>query len=123
MGRPLWQGAISFGLVQIRVGLHRAERPGEDLSFTLLDAEDHAPVGYRHVNRKTGEEVPKERRVKGYEVSKGKYVILDDDDFKRANVRASETIDILTFVPPTEISVLRFERPYFVAPSKRGAKA
>lgn len=123
MDRPIWQGAISFGLVQIPVGLYRAERPGEDLSFTLLDAEDHAPVGYRHVNKKTGEEVPKERRVKGYEVSKGQFVILDDEDFKRANVKASETIDILTFVPPSEIPVVRFERPYFIEPTERGAKA
>ncbi len=123
MARPLWQGSISFGLVQIPVGLVRAEDGGEELSFTLLDDKDHSPVGYRHVNKNTGEEVPKERRIKGYEVDKGKYVILTDDDFKRANVKATETIDILSFVDPGEIPVTRFERPYWITPLPRGAKA
>src|SRR5688572_7689729 len=98
MARPLWNGSVSFGLVTIPVGLHTAEDSAESLSFTLLDEKDHAPVGYKHVNKVTGEEVPKERRVKGYEVKKGEYVILDDDDFKRANVKATETIDIVGFV-------------------------
>jgi DNA end-binding protein Ku len=121
MARPLWNGSISFGLVQIPVGLVTAENSAEELSFTLLDAKDHAPVGYRHVNKVTGEEVPKERRVKGYEVKKGEYVILDDDDFKRANVKATETIDIVGFVD--EVPVMRWERPYYIAPQKRGTKA
>lgn len=122
MARPLWSGSISFGLVQIPVGLHAAEDHEESLSLTLLDKKDHAPVGYRHVNKVTGEEVPKERRVKGYEVAKNEYVILTEDDFKRANVRATETIDIHTFVDASEIPVTRFERPYYVAPSKKGLK-
>jgi DNA end-binding protein Ku len=118
------EGSISFGLVQIPVGLHTAAgTPETSLDFTLLDKKDHAPVGYKHVNKVTGEEVPKERRIKGYEVEKGKYVILSEEDFKRANVKATETIDIVGFVDPEEIPVLRFEKPYYVAPEKRGVKA
>src|ERR1044071_1976560 len=122
MARPLWQGSISFGLVQIPVGLVRAENAAEGLSFTLLDAKDHAPVGYKHVNKATGEEVPKERRIKGYEVEKGQYVVLDDDDFKRANVKATETIDIIGFVDVGEIPLTRYEKPYYIAPQTRGTK-
>jgi DNA end-binding protein Ku len=124
MARPMWKGSLSFGLVQIPVGLHTAEgNPETDLSFTLLDKKDHSPVGYKHVNKVTGEEVPKERRIKGFEVEKGKYVILTEDDFKRANVKATETVDILGFVEPEEIPVTRFEKPYYVVPEKRGLKA
>lgn len=122
MARPLWSGSISFGLVQIPIGLHTAEDHEESISLTLLDKKDHAPVGYRHVNKVTGEEVPKERRIKGYEVAKGEYVILTEEDFKRANVRATETVDIHSFVEPGEIPVTRYEKPYYVAPTKKGAK-
>lgn len=120
--RAQWSGVISFGLVQIPVGLHSAESHAEELSLTLLDADDNAPVGYQHINKITGEPVPKERRVKGYEVAKNQYVVLNDADFKAANVKATETIDIHVFVDAAEIPSLRFERPYWLAPQNKGAK-
>lgn len=123
MARPVWSGSISFGLVQIPVGLHVAEKDVEGLKFTLLDEKDLSPVGYKHVNKVTGEEVPKERRVKGVEVEKDEYVVLTDEDFKAANPKATETIDIVKFVDPEEIPPQRFEKPYYLAPQKRGAKA
>ena len=122
MARPLWSGNISFGLVQIPVGILSAERHSDDLSMTLLDVRDHAPVGYKHVNKATGEEVPKELRVKGYEVDKNQYVILTDADFKAANVKATETIEIHSFVDAEEIPSLRFERPYWLSPQRKGQK-
>ncbi len=121
-GRSMWSGVISFGLVQIPVGLHSAESHAEELSFSLLDADDHNPVGYQHINKVTGEPVPKERRVKGYEVAKNEYVVIDEGDFKAANVKATETIDIQAFVDADEIPSMRFERPYWLAPQARGAK-
>jgi DNA end-binding protein Ku len=118
----LWSGVISFGLVQIPVGLHSAESHSDDLALNLLDVKDHAPVGYQHINKVTGEPVPKERRVKGYEVAKNQYVILTDADFKAANVKATETVDIQAFVDAEEIPSLRYERPYWLSPQKKGAK-
>lgn len=120
--RPLWSGVIGFGLVQIPVGMHSAEEHGDDLAMTLLDKKDHSPVGYKHYNKVTGEEVPKERRVKGYEVSKDKYVVLSDKDFKAANVKATETIDIQSFVDADDVPAIHYDRPYYLSPLKKGAK-
>jgi len=120
--RPLWSGVIGFGLVQIPVGMHSAEEHGDDLSMTLLDAKDHNPVGYKHYNKVTGKDVPKERRVKGYEVSKNEYVVLTDADFKAANVKATETIEIHSFVDTADVPTLHYDRPYWLSPLKKGAK-
>lgn len=122
MARPIWSGSISFGLVQIPVGIHSTKERSEAIHLTLLDQRDHSPVGYRHVNKTTGEDVPRELRVKGYEVARGEYVILTDDDFKRANMKATETIDIHSFADAAEIPILRFEKPYYLAPAKRGIR-
>lgn len=124
MARSIWSGSISFGLVQIPVGVITAEQGSDkSLSFTLLDKRDMSPIGYRQVNKVTGEEVPKEERVKGYEVAKNEYVIVDEEDFKRANVKATETIDIHAFVELERIPILRFEKPYYLEPQKKGLKA
>jgi DNA end-binding protein Ku len=124
MARSMWSGSISFGLVQIPVGVVTAEKGSEkSLSFTLLDKRDMSPIGYRQVNKNTGEEVDKEHRVKGYEVAKNEYVIVDEDDFKRANVKATETIDIHAFVGLDRIPILRYEKPYYLEPQKKGLKA
>ena len=123
MAHAIWTGSISFGLVQIPVGVTSAIESAESLSFTLLDRQDRSPIGYKQVNKTTGEEVPKERRVKGYEVAKNEYVIINDEDFKRANVKATETIDIHSFVDLKSIPLLRFEKPYYLSPQKAGLKA
>ncbi|MDP2340935.1 MAG: Ku protein [Deltaproteobacteria bacterium] len=122
MARALWSGNISFGLVQIPVGVHSAEAHEDDLPMTLLDVRDHAPVGYKHVNKISGEEVPKELRVKGFEVAKNKFVVLTDADFRAANVKATETIEIQRFVDVGDIPSLRFERPYWLSPQRKGQK-
>jgi DNA end-binding protein Ku len=122
MPRAIWKGAISFGLVQIRVGLHAAEHT-EELSLTLLDKRNFSPIGYERVNRKTGRKVEWKDVVKGYEYSKGEYVVLDKADFEAANVEATQTIDIQQFVEQESIDVLYYERPYFLAPEKNSRKA
>jgi DNA end-binding protein Ku len=122
MPRPIWNGSISFGLVQIPVGLYPAEQQHE-LSLTLLDRHDMAPVGYHRVNKQTGAKVDWKDVVRGYEYGKGQYVVLTDEDLKAANVEATQTIDIVDFVDPTEIDAMYFDRPYYLAPTKQGRKA
>lgn len=121
MPRALWRGAISFGLVYLPVEVLTASRE-TPLPLHLLDSRDFAPVGYQHVNKRTGKEVDWKNIVKGYEYKKGDYVALTDADFQHANVKASETIEIESFCDATAIPPLYFEKPYYLAPGKGGAK-
>jgi DNA end-binding protein Ku len=102
MQRSLWRGAISFGLIYVPVELYSASRDNT-LPLHLLDSRDFAPVGYQRINKSTGKEVDWAHIVKGYEHRKGEYVALSDADFKHANVKASETIQIATFTDTDEI--------------------
>ena len=122
MARPLWKGAISFGLVNVPVEVHSADQ-SHAVSFSMLDKRDFAPVGFRRYNKQSGAEVPWNDIVKGYEYEKGQYVVLTDEDFRRANVKASQTIEIETFVPASSIPPQYFETPYYLVPSERGQKA
>jgi DNA end-binding protein Ku len=119
--RAIWEGTISFGLVQIPVGLHSAESR-DDLDFTLLDRRDLAPVGYQRYNRDTDEPVSWDDIVKGYEYEEGQYVVLEKEDFKRANVRSTQTVDIVHFADPGAVDPMYFEKPYYLLPGKRGEK-
>lgn len=121
--RPIWSGAISFGLVNIPVRLHAAVQARERVSFRLLHKKDHSPIKYERVCQKEGEPVPWEDIVKGYEYTRGKYVILDDDDFKAAAIESTKTIDILDFVGSEEIDPRYFETPYYLMAQKGGEKA
>jgi DNA end-binding protein Ku len=121
MPRSVWHGAISFGLIYVPVDMYSASKDGS-LSLHLLDSRDFAPVGYHRVNKTTGKEVDWAHIVKGYEYKKGEYVALGDADFKHANVKASETIDIDSFTDATDIPPMYYETPYYLAPSKGGQK-
>src|SRR3954469_24073771 len=123
MARGLWKGAISFGLVNVPVELFSAEKRSSELDLTMLDKRDLAPVGYKRYNKSTGEDVPWAEIVKGYEYDDDKYVVLSDEDFRRANVEASKTVDIQAFVDLKDIPPPFFETPYYLAPGKRGEKA
>jgi DNA end-binding protein Ku len=123
MARGLWKGAISFGLVNVPVELYSAEKKSSELDLTMLDKRDLAPVGYKRYNKSTGEEVPWADVVKGYEYDDDKYVVLSDEDFRRANVEAAKTVDIQAFVDLKDIPPLFFDTPYYLAPGKRGEKA
>jgi DNA end-binding protein Ku len=121
MARSIWKGAISFGLVYIPVQMYSASRSSSiDLHF--LDKRDFAPVGYERINKKTGKAVEWTDIIKGYEYQKGKYVALNDEDFKRANVKATQTIDIGRFVDAGSVPAEFFETPYYLEPAKGGAK-
>jgi DNA end-binding protein Ku len=120
--RPIWRGSINFGLVSIPVGLFSAETDAS-IDFDLLDRRDFSRVRYRRVNEKTGREVPWNEIVKGYEYEKGEYVALTDDDFLKANVKATQSIDLLDFVDGTDISPIYFDKPYYLVPLKNGRRA
>jgi DNA end-binding protein Ku len=122
MQRSLWKGAISFGLVHIPVQMFSAEDRGHELDLTMLDKRDFAPIGYKRVNKDTGREVDWDDIVKGYEYEKDHFVVLSPEDLRRANVEASQTIDIMTFVKRDEVPAVYFEQPYYLAPDKGGDK-
>jgi DNA end-binding protein Ku len=121
MARTLWKGAISFGLVHIPVGLYSAEKRNS-FDLTMLDRRSMKPVGFKRYNKETGEDVSWDDIVKGYEYEKDRYVVLTEEDFKRANVEATQTVDILSFVNRDEIGPMYYETPYYLAPDKRGHK-
>jgi DNA end-binding protein Ku len=123
MPRSIWKGAISFGLVNIPVELHTAVRSESRISFRQLHKKDNATIKYDRVCSKEEKSVPWDEIVKGYEYSKGKYVILDEEDFRAASVESSKTIEIQDFVKADDIDTRYFESPYYLLPQKGGEKA
>lgn len=122
MPHSIWNGSLSFGLVNIPVGLYPAESP-DDLDLALLDRRNLSRVGYKKINKKTGEPIVEKNLVRGYEISKGKFVVLDEKDFARANPKATQTVEIFGFVGAGDIPPIYFDKPYFIAPQKAGVKA
>jgi DNA end-binding protein Ku len=120
--RPLWKGAISFGLVTIPVSLYPATRT-EELKFRMLRKSDHSPINYKRVAEADEREVPWKEIVKGYEYEKGKYVILKEEDFTRVDVEATQTVDIINFVEIDDVDPLLFYKPYYLEVGKGGDKA
>ncbi|HXH29283.1 MAG TPA: Ku protein [Bacteriovoracaceae bacterium] len=121
MAGSIWKGSISFGLLNIPVSLQKAQEDKE-LHFSMLDGRDMAPIKYKKVNGNSGKEVPYEKIVKGYEYDKAQYVVMTKDDFKAANPKATQTIDIEDFVSFDDIDLLFFEKPYYLVPQKTGVK-
>jgi DNA end-binding protein Ku len=120
--RSFWSGAISFGLIYIPVKLYNASEVNE-LSFNLLRRKDKSRIKYVRISADTGEEVPNEEIVKGYEFAKGEYVVLEEEDFKKANVKKTQTIDIVTFVDAAKVDHKLYEKPYYLEPIKGASKA
>lgn len=119
--RPVWKGAISFGLVNIPINLMSAEDPSE-LKFHMMDVKDHAKIKYQRVNADTGKEVEWDDIVKAYEFPDGSYVIVTDEDFEKADLKASKTFEIEQFITTKELNPMYLEKPYYVAPLKGGEK-
>lgn len=120
--RAIWKGSVSFSLINIPVALYPATRR-EELKFRLLRASDLSPVNYKRVAEADGKEVPWEQIVKGYEYEKGKFIVLKDEDFQRADIEATQSVDIMDFVDLEEIDPIFFDKPYYLEPEKRGEKA
>jgi DNA end-binding protein Ku len=122
MAHAIWSGAINFGLVTIPVKLFTAVRTDE-LSFNMLHAKDEGRIKYERICSVDGKPVPWDEIVKGYEYEKGEYVILTDEDFKKVNPEATQSVDILEFVDLDTINPMFFDKPYYLEPSKQGKHA
>jgi DNA end-binding protein Ku len=120
--RAIWSGSISFGLVNIPVKLVSAVQ-SEELNFDMLSKKDMAPIRYARIDTKTEKEVPWKDIVKGYEYTKGKYVIIEAADFEKASPEKSHSIDIVQFVKQEEIDPILYEKPYYIIPAKGGEKS
>lgn len=121
MSRAIWSGDISFGLVTIPVEIHPAEEP-RGLAFRMLDRRTMSPVRQERVNALTGESVPWEDVVKGYETSPGAWVVVTDEDLRAANVKATRTIEIGGMVRAEEIPLEYLARPYYLTPATGAAR-
>jgi len=121
MPHAIWKGAISFGLVHIPVALYPASRDA-GIDFDWLDRRTMDPVGYRRINKRTGKEVAADDIVKGIKQDSGDYVIVSDDEIKAAYPKATQTIEIATFVKAQEIPFFYLEKPYFLSPIGKGDK-
>ncbi|HVO76104.1 MAG TPA: Ku protein [Ignavibacteriaceae bacterium] len=119
--KPLWSGLVSFGLVNIPVKLFSGSR-NNTLDLDMLRKGDLCPVRYSRVCRADGKEIPWDDIVKGYEYREGDYVVLDKEDFEKANVKKTKTIDIVDFSKESEIDSIFFEKPYYLEPQKSGMK-
>lgn len=119
--RTLWKGAISFGLVHIPVALHSATEE-HGLNFDWLDKRTMDPVGYKRINKKTGQEVTPENIVKGIKYEDDSYVILSPEEIKAAYPKTTQTIEIEAFVAADAVPFIYLERPYYISPINKGAK-
>jgi DNA end-binding protein Ku len=115
--RPMWKGAVTFGLVTMPVALHAATERKNELSFRLLHAKDESPIDYKRVCHEEGVEVPWAEIVKGYALAKDRYVVVTDEDFEKARVPGTQTFEIRDFVPGASIDDFYFTQPYYVAPA------
>jgi DNA end-binding protein Ku len=122
MAHAIWSGSINFGLVTIPVKLFTAVRTN-DLSFNMLHAKDEGRIKYERICSVDGKPVPWDEIVKGYEYEKGEYVILTDEDFKKVNPEATQSVDIMEFVELEKINPMYFDKPYYLEPTKQGRHA
>ena len=120
--RALWKGAISFGLITIPVRLYSAVQE-KSLKFHLLHKEDNGRVRYKRVCSKCNKEVGWDDIIKGYEYSKDHYVTLSDEELDHLDVESIRAIDVVSFVPLSDIDPIYFNRSYYVAPENAGLKA
>ncbi len=124
--RAIWSGHITFGLISIPVGLYAAIEASERVSFRLLHRKDMAPIQYKKFCSKEDIEVPNDEIVKGYEVSKKKFAVVEKEELDEVQESVGEgdrTIDVLQFVEFSSLNPLSFEKPYYLAPQKGGEKA
>ena len=122
MPRPIWSGAISFGLVNVPVKLYSATS-SKDVRFHQLDAKTKSRVRQKRVSSATGEEVPYDEIIKGYELGPDTYVPIEPQELEALDPKATKSIDIEDFVDLDQIDPVFYERPYYLVPDKGGAKA
>ena len=121
MPRAIWSGTISFGLVNIRVRMFSAIDEHK-LRFHLLHRKDDSPIGYDKVCKREGKPVPDEEIGKAFEVSKGEFVYLEDEDFEAVRVDGYTTMELSDFVPYDEIDPIYFEKTFYLGPQEGAEK-
>lgn len=119
--RPIWKGHISFGLVNVPVTLYPAEQR-TDLHLHMIDSRNFSRVRYERVNAETGEEVPWDQIVKGFEYDDGNYVVVSKEELEQLSPEATKAVEIEAFVDLAEIDLMYFDKPYFLEPAKGGEK-
>jgi len=120
--RPLWSGALTFGLVSIPVKLYTAVETHSEARFRLLDAATSTPIKEVRVNPDTGKEIPWEHIVHGVEYAKGKYVGLSSEELRTLPLASAHAIELLGFVDPIEIDPVYIDRTYYLGPGPGGGK-
>ena len=120
MPRTIWKGALSFGLVNIPVGLYPATSD-KSIHFNQFEEGTSDRIRYKKVNERTGEEVPQDRIVKGYDLGGGEYVILTEEELESAEPKKSRQIEISDFVGLADIDPVFFRSSYYLAPEGEGA--
>ncbi len=124
--RAIWSGHITFGLISIPVGVYSAIEASEHVSFRLLHRKDMAPIQYKKICSTEGVEVPNDEIVKGYQVSKNKFTVVEKEELEEVEEKLGEgdrSIEVLQFVEFGALNPLSFEKPYYLAPLKGGEKA
>jgi DNA end-binding protein Ku len=122
LGRPVWGGTISFGLINIPVQLYMGVRR-KDIRFHLLHEKDKTRVQQKLFCPAENKEVPRDEVVKGYELGGDQHVIVESEELEALAPKASHTIELSSFIDMNRIDPLYFDKPYYVMPGERGAKA
>lgn len=120
--RAIWKGALSFGLVNIPINMYTASHEKE-ISFVLLHKKDLSEIRYARICKAEDREVPWNEIVKGYEFEKGNFVVINEEDFEKANLKKSKTIEIVQFILEDEVDTMYYSKPYFLEPDKGADKA
>ena len=115
--RPIWSGVISFGLVSVPVRMYSATE-SKELRFHFLDRRDMSPIGYEKVSKESGKAVPPDEIVRGFEIEKGQFVPIEDEDLDRLDIELTHSIDICDFVDLEEIDPIYFRKAYYLLPRR-----
>ena len=119
--RPIWSGTISFGLVSVPVRMYSATE-SKELRFHFLHKDDLEPIGYDKVRKDTGEHVDPKDIVRGFEIDKGRYVPIEDEDLDRLDIELTHSVDICDFVDLEDIDPIYFRKAYYLAPQDGAEK-
>ncbi len=114
--RAIWKGHIRFSLVTIPVRIYTAIDAAKTISFNQLNKETNSPIKYEKRDKSTGELVPAENIVKGYQYEPGQYVIIDPEDIEKVKIRSTKIIEIEAFVDASEVHPTLYDTPYFAGP-------
>jgi DNA end-binding protein Ku len=121
--RALGSATIAFGLVSIPIKLYSAAESAATLRFNQIDGRDGSRIRQQLISAESGEIVPKDEIVKGYEFAKGQYVLFSKEELKALEVASTYSIDIDEFVPDGSVERIYFDKAYFLGPDKGGARA